>query len=295
MSYRIWMLALSIGIVLIFPVVAQHLDPTPDQQHQNDAGANQEDETAYGVFTPQSLGRILAEHHAAINAVATLAIAGFTLTLWLTTRRLWRTSRQSIDAMRTSNETAERALKLQDAIGQAQVRAYLSLGTCKMGELPEKEGDPARQYFDVQLINSGNSPARSVGAVLKCVLTPKMGEDVPFPLLEKIIGDVSSGEQEISFNFGHEIITHWETVKALSIYVVVVGFDVFEQRTSASAYWFIRSPKYGSLKGRFPVDFGHTLPTGLSDVEIENLIAEAKAAAGKPEDTAESDNRSGDG
>jgi hypothetical protein len=156
MPFRAWLLVAALGLALVSPVVAQDQGPTPDRHHHNDSSANQEHETAEEFFAITEIVRIwelISGHHAIINAIATLAIAAFTLTLALTTRGLWKANRESIDAMLDANRTAKRAID----IGQAQVRAYLSIESVEF--ILDLSGNKPHGVFDVTITNSGHSPA----------------------------------------------------------------------------------------------------------------------------------------
>jgi hypothetical protein len=93
MPYRPWLLALAVGLVIVLAVAsisrvdANHFPNGVAQDDQRYDRPNQEDHSAYGVIAAgsASVGAFLNRHAAAINAVATLVIAGFTGILWWAT------------------------------------------------------------------------------------------------------------------------------------------------------------------------------------------------------------------
>lgn len=59
-----------------------------------------------------ALGHLIKAYDAAITALATIAIAGFTLTLWLSSEKMWKVTKESADAAKLNAQAvidAERA------------------------------------------------------------------------------------------------------------------------------------------------------------------------------------------
>lgn len=92
-------------------------------------------------FLVIQIGKILDALGVAITALATIAIAWFTLSLRRSTDRLWY--------------AGERSAIVQRNIGEAQVRAYVSIKSANIYFI----GDDALPFIEMTASNSGQSPA----------------------------------------------------------------------------------------------------------------------------------------
>jgi|ERR1035437_1234894 hypothetical protein len=97
----------------------------------------------YGVigFTFRKVGGSLNDYNGLITATATIFIAWFTLSLRQATDRLWF--------------AGERSAIIQRRIGEAQVRAYVSIKSVQI----YFGGDDGMPFIEVVAANSGQSPA----------------------------------------------------------------------------------------------------------------------------------------
>jgi hypothetical protein len=89
-----------------------------------------------------ALGIFVRDNNPAITAIATLAIAGFTLTLWLSTRDLWR--------------AGERQRAASEITTKRELRAYVGI------EHPEIALQGGSFVAFVDYINAGKTPAHDV-------------------------------------------------------------------------------------------------------------------------------------
>ncbi|PBC22094.1 hypothetical protein CK226_15750 [Mesorhizobium sp. WSM4311] len=122
------------------------------------------------------------ENDGLITTLATIVIAAFTCTLWLSTRNLWlagerqmtliesNATQQSAD-MQASTKAAQDAVAVARETGVAQIRAYISVTKVEVGfhSLPYlidvTTGKSTKQYqmwVDLKVGNFGRTPARRI-------------------------------------------------------------------------------------------------------------------------------------
>jgi hypothetical protein len=167
MSKRAWVLALIAGVgiaaLLLWVVpVGVSVGVLPHEvaeQCEQYPYSRRELCTDSSILTPllMHIVAVLGRNTEAVVAAATVVIALFTATLWFSTRRLWESTKRS-------TAIAEEALKLQERLGQAQVRAYLSI---KSVEITSNKKFPINEVdITISILNSGQSTASGVEGVV---------------------------------------------------------------------------------------------------------------------------------
>jgi hypothetical protein len=189
MSYRTWLLIAAAGglIALVLLAVFAPLDPSmlPDDIREHCESQDQPGEeycTAYRAWVVPALDGIsgfLNANSDAITAVATVFIMLFTATLWRANTRLWEASNRSADV-------AERAIEEQRAVGQAQVKAYLSIK--KVAFTLDLSQESPVGIFRVTIVNSGRSPALNAAIIIDVD-----GVETDYDHVELQIGAVPAG------------------------------------------------------------------------------------------------------
>jgi hypothetical protein len=107
---------------------------------------------AYGVTV--ALGQFVDEHAGAVAAVATIFIGLFTYTLYSATRTLWLATLRS--GVRQSRDMKDGVTETR-RIGEAQVRAYVSIKWCGLA-FWDPVGVPIVRFV---AFNTGQSPAKN--------------------------------------------------------------------------------------------------------------------------------------
>jgi hypothetical protein len=143
--------------------------------HEGNHGQNKQtnlhETIASGVYVPVLLlceGAFIDENSGTFTAIATFAIAAFTLTLWRSTNRLWKSSEKQIAVAQKTAAAALRQVNAMVAIEspvlvlpQIKLVAYPNADDTKSIVDPVLEGEiPTFCRALVGIINSGRSNAR---------------------------------------------------------------------------------------------------------------------------------------
>lgn len=137
---------------------------------------------AYTDWWFTNIGIFLECHEGAIEAVATVVIAAFTIILAISTNRLWKETKAGsktakIAAQATSRiakRTAENAALWQTSFRQ-QMRAFVSIRNMRVERRPGPDGE-RRFYFLFDWVNTGNTPTKNMKTYVQFYL-----EDQPIP------------------------------------------------------------------------------------------------------------------
>jgi len=131
--------------------------------------------------TISNLVEWLETHDGAITALATIAIAAFTYTLYRSTEKLWKAGEQQIALAQTSAETTRRVLDHTRTVE----RAYVKISHVEPGLVFATDGTVR---VTVQVKNFGRTPANVTDLILTpFVVRPRMA------LPEKPIYEVTQG------------------------------------------------------------------------------------------------------
>jgi hypothetical protein len=188
---------------------------------------------------------------AAVVALITLVVTG--IGVWFVKRTLDATLKavedtsEATEAMREANEIAKEAQAANLAIGQSQVRAYISLSNIAVCDLD----DGFEVNFDVE--NSGQSPARRVNISFQVRV-----QGMPFGVAPRTmpLGDFSASHRERGKTFAFRLPEEWDgfinETSVFDITLVATFFDVFYQRREepthfcaikgSDGYAFLRTP-----------------------------------------------------
>lgn len=182
--------------------------------------------------------------------VATAATVALTFAALLAILRTLHHTKRAADAAvdmvteaKATSAAAEATIGVTREIGQAQVRAYLSIKAAR-AYVDEKDGI----VFDVTVENSGQSPAKGVHAVVgvwvnrKVTLSADMGGEMGTMSVEVFsrsveIGDIASGEARSSrlcqthdLSFPADVVrTEERVIRAGAGNVGVFATDVFNK------------------------------------------------------------------
>jgi hypothetical protein len=95
------------------------------------------------------------------TALATIAIAAFTLTLWLSNEKMWRITRRSVVISRQSARAAQRSTEIAERALIAGERAFISIFN-QNADRDIRTGHITYWRFVVTWINAGNTPTRNM-------------------------------------------------------------------------------------------------------------------------------------
>ena len=139
---------------------------------------------------------VLNDDAGAISAIATIAVAAFTLTLWRSTDKLWRAGERQLKIAQAATDAATR---------QAQLMVNIELPIFVIEEAHTLSGSP-RRGIEIKLGNHGRTPAIIVSECLE-IRASKSLSDVPeytaentFTQLRDRVVDRGHGYSIIGFN-----------------------------------------------------------------------------------------------
>jgi len=175
-----------------------------------------------------------------INPYDTIAQWSMTVLSAIAVYLLWKTLTASQQTLDTTREMMQDARK----IGQAQVRAYLSIKIAK-AFIDEKDGI----VFEIEVQNTGNSPARGVHAIVSVfvnrsvTLPVSMGGETVMTSVQVFsrsahLGDIAAGETALSgryqthdLSFPKNVVRNDNgVIQAGTGNVAVFAEDVFKKR-----------------------------------------------------------------
>jgi hypothetical protein len=221
----------AIGILAGLLVVAFESDFQGQICEYNHA-TKHEDCTPYGIFPFLliKIGKTLNDYGVAITALATVAIGIFTLTLKLSTDRLWI--------------AGEKQRNLFDETAKRQLRAYVHVADAAI--LYAEADSEWCPNIRVQFKNYGQTPAYKVRNRCKCTMSLIGQPD--FDKLPEVIthsSDLGPTQDRITTVIIPRI--HWEFMTANAIMKPVSGtvhvfgeityFDAFQNRASAKPHF----------------------------------------------------------
>jgi hypothetical protein len=167
-----------------------------------------------------------------INAISTAIIAGFTVMLAITTKKLW--------------DAGEKQLKLSQDTAQRQLRAYVFAVDPSFVSLPVVTLDEERRIrIEVKLRNSGSTPTRHlvIGAHFT-ERTREVSADFTFPEpvdSQHVLIGPNSEIIACSITMPYEII---DRIKNETSFLYIWGYadynDVFEKTPRHTLEWFFR-------------------------------------------------------
>lgn len=158
------------------------------------------------------VGKWVEVHNGFVSAAATVVIAAFTVTLWLTNRKLWKASQaqsmameQSInEAARSANAMQRVARSLETSTNAAvenvaifkdarerQLRAYIAVGLLAV----INQDNSTNYHFEVRewLANTGPTPAQDVSYKAHADILPfPLPDDFPFPLPDATVNSAGT-------------------------------------------------------------------------------------------------------
>lgn len=131
---------------------------------------------------------VLYEYRDAVTALATVFIASFTLTLWLSTKRLSKEaetasgiSNKAANAATKAAAAAERTVNTMEDTAERQLRAYISVSLDTVIFQNAAKRQPFVVFCDLK--NSGQTPARSMFYNARADMLPyPLPEDFDFPM-----------------------------------------------------------------------------------------------------------------
>ncbi len=114
-----------------------------------------------------AIGAFVEDHEGALTALATIAIATFTWTLYKSTDKLWKETKAASKIAQTS---ATAALKNAQAV-EATERAYVKISHCPPGLVFSDL--PGICSVQIKIHNLGNTPARITDVVISRLIQPE--------------------------------------------------------------------------------------------------------------------------
>jgi hypothetical protein len=148
---------LALGLAVLSVYESSSFQECEAKEGGNDHGQQQEEGSSNflvplvrgAILTAKCTGTFVDINEAAITALSTLFIAVFTLTLWLSTARLFRVTNVSAKAAQESAEVAKKSL----LAANRPVIAITSLELCEANEFQ------AAPHINFGLVNSGKGTA----------------------------------------------------------------------------------------------------------------------------------------
>lgn len=182
-----------------------------------------------------------------IGVLTTMVGTGFLLWQISLTREAVEDTGKATLAMEEANKIAKETQAANLAVGQSQVRAYISLSNIDVCD----HDHGFEVEFDVE--NSGQSPARRVNITFQVSL-----QATPFSVAPRTmpLGDFSASHRETGKTFAFKLPEEWDgfvsETSVFDIALVATFFDVFEQRREepthfcvikgTGGYAFLRTP-----------------------------------------------------
>jgi hypothetical protein len=263
---------LLFAVSFVFPAEYQICTPS-EYTHEKECS-----QYHLGPYVISWVVAVIDAHNGLVTAIATVALVGSTILLWIAARKADETNLISANAAKSASETAERALYISQ-------RAYVSVLPKWLLETHQCSKSVANVGFWMVQQNVGNTPAENMinrSSAVFLVHTEGRAFDYdsavgkPFPGMPVTIGprsEITTDMQKFSAAHMHKVI---DGTASLFLCGWLEYDDVFEKTPAHGVEWCFKVSIEGSLvsggcQARFDVYDQHNRHyDGRSKRSVEN-------------------------